>query len=148
MQLWDETLEAGKSYYALATDDTHAMRDFGRNWTVICAGSRERSAVVDALKQGSFYSSQGPEFYKLSFDGTTFEAEFSPCTTAILVCCRTAGHTVMVPDPDGPGTTKTVTEMKLDLSGFSDDDFFRCQIADEYGRMAWSNPFRPGDFKK
>ena len=48
----------------------------------------------------------------------------------------------MVPDFEGPGTTQVVTSMKVDVSDFPRDTYFRCQIADEDGRMAWSRPFR------
>ena len=32
--------------------------------------------------------------------------------------------------------------MKADLSTFPRDTYFRCQITDAAGKMAWTNPFR------
>lgn len=146
MQIWDETLDAGKNYTALAVDDSHRPRDLFRNWTMICAKSSTVSDLSDALKRGSFYATQGPEFSRIAFDGTTFEAEFSPCTSAVLVSRRSTGVLGMVPDFEGPGTGYEVTSMKVDVSAFPRDTYFRCQIADADGKMAWSNPFRfPAD---
>ncbi|MBR7108227.1 MAG: CehA/McbA family metallohydrolase [Lentisphaeria bacterium] len=142
MQLWDETLDAGKNYCALSVDDAHRPRDLFRNWTMLCAKSNSVSDLADALKAGNYYATQGPEFTRIHFDGTAFEAEFTPCTTAILMSRRSTGRLTMVPDFEGPGTTQVVTSMKVDVSDFPRDTYFRCQIADEDGRMAWSRPFR------
>lgn len=142
MQIWDELLDAGKNYTALAVDDSHRKRDLFRNWTMICAKSNSRADIVDALKQGNFYATQGPEFSKISFDGTIFEAEFTPCTTALLVSRRSNGWLGMVPAIDGPGTGEEVTSLKFDLTGLPRDSYIRCQICDAQGRYAWSQPFR------
>lgn len=142
MQIWDELLDAGKNYTALAVDDSHRSRDLFRNWTMICAKSNQVADLVEALKKGRFYSTQGPEFSKISFDGKIFEAEFSPCTTAVLVSRRNTGVLGMVPDFEGPGTGCEVTSLKCDLSHMPKDSYFRCQLIDANGKMAWSQPFR------
>lgn len=144
MQIWDELLDAGKDYTALAVDDSHRPRDLFRNWTMICAKSSSVADLTEALKKGNFYATQGPEFSKISFDGRIFEAEFTPCTTALLVCRRSTGCLGMVPDIDGPGTGRAVTSMKFDLSNMPADSYFRCQLIDADGKMAWSQPFRFG----
>ncbi|MBO5822476.1 MAG: CehA/McbA family metallohydrolase [Lentisphaeria bacterium] len=141
MQIWDELLDAGKLYPALSVDDSHRPRDLFRNWTMICAKDNSVEALSAALKAGSVYSTQGPDFYKISFDGKTFEAEFSPCTSAILVSKRSRGVLGMVPAFEGEGTGCEVTTLKADLSEFAEDAYFRCQITDASGKMAWSMPF-------
>lgn len=37
MTIWDETLDAGRNYTALAVDDVHGKPDLFRGWTMICA---------------------------------------------------------------------------------------------------------------
>ena len=142
MQIWDELLDAGKTYPALAVDDSHRPRDLFRNWTMICAKDNSVESLSAALRAGSFYATQGPEFTRISFDGKIFEAEFSPCTSAILVSKRSRGVLGMVPAFKGEGTGVVVTSIRADVSGLAPDAYFRCQIIDASGKMAWSNPVR------
>lgn len=142
MQIWDELLDAGKTYPALAVDDSHRPRDLFRNWTMICAKDNSVESLSAALRAGSFYATQGPEFTRISFDGKIFEAEFSPCTSAILVSKRSRGVLGMVPAFKGEGTGEVVTSIRADVSEFAPDAYFRCQITDASGKMAWSNPVR------
>ena len=46
----------------------------------------------------------------------------------------------MVPAFEGEGTGEVVTSIRADVSEFAPDAYFRCQITDASGKMAWSNP--------
>lgn len=142
MQIWDELLDAGRPVLAISVDDTHRPRDLFRNWTMICAQDNSREALTAALKAGNFYTTQGPQFKKISFDGNTFEAEFTPCVSAVLIGRRSCGRLGMVPDFEGPGTGEAVTSIKIDTSDLPRDTYLRCQLIDENGKMAWSQPLR------
>ncbi len=136
MQIWDEILNMGHHYSALAVDDFHRDEDFGKGWTVICAENRDPASLITALKAGDFYSSQGPEIYRLSFKDGIFEAEFSPCMEAILVsggprgfCGRVQGR------PDAEATS-----IRRDLNEWKPRRYIRLQLLDREGRYAWSMP--------
>jgi len=49
--------------------------------------SKEKTpaSVMNALKSGSFYASQGPEFHKLGFENNVFSVECSPCEKIIVM---------------------------------------------------------------
>ncbi len=131
MQIWDEILDAGKRYNAIAVDDFHGPADFSRGWTMICTGDRSGAGVLEALKQGHYYASQGPEFSRLSFENGIFEAEFTPCQDAVIVMNRSCGFSHI----DGE-----YTRIRFDATGLPPGSYIRCQIKDKEGRHAWSNP--------
>ena len=65
-EIWDGVLTAGRPIYGVAADDSHAYHDYafdmsnpGRGWVVVRAEELSRSAIVDALAAGDFYSSTG-----------------------------------------------------------------------------------------
>ena len=140
MPIWDELLDAGKRYTALAVDDTHGEMHLFRGFTVIAAKDNTPQSLVSALKQGSFYASQGPLFRSITVEDNILKAEFTPVTTAIVMRRRCGGNCFAVPDMEGPGSgSKEVTHLELDLSQFR-DNYARIQLCDAQGRMAWSNP--------
>ncbi len=141
MVIWDEILDAGCSYTALAVDDIHSRRDLFKGWTMIAASERTPEAIVSALRNGKFYASQGPEFKRLSLENGIFEAEFTPCSDAILLSNQASGFCGCVPDGDGPSSPeKEVTSIRFDVSRRPAGSYIRCQIRDRNGKYAWSNP--------
>jgi hypothetical protein len=147
MQLWDELCDMGHPLPALAVDDTHRPRDLFMGWTEICCEERTLECVVDALRRGSFYATQGPRFKRLSFENGIFEAEFTPVTSAIGLSNQCRGFCAGVPNFTGDGSAPEITSCRFDLSNinsskktFIDCSYLRCQIIDAEGRHAWSNP--------
>ena len=64
--------------YGLGTDDTHDYLNFrdrgdnpGQAWVVVRAKKLEPDAIVRALQQGDFYTSNGVEMDKIDFDANT-----------------------------------------------------------------------------
>lgn len=141
MYCWDACLDAGKEYNAIAVDDIHARRDFCGGWTMICAESNSQEDIIKALKQGFFYSSQGPEFSKIAVHDGILEAEFTPAVAAVLVGRGSAGQTLSIENPEGPGTFSEVSRIEIDLK-HCPAKMFRIQLRDAQGRYAWSNPIR------
>lgn len=141
MYCWDACLYAGKDYTAIAVDDIHSRRDFCGGWTMICAESNSQEDILKALKQGYFYSSQGPEFSKISIHDGFLEAEFTPCAAAVLVGQGSAGRVLSIERPDGPGTSSEVSSIKVELKDCP-AKMFRIQLRDANGNYAWSNPIR------
>lgn len=143
IQTWDELLGEGRDVNAIAVDDMHGPGSLFKGRTVICAEERTPESVLDALRKGNFYASQGPEFRRLSFENGIFSAEFTPVENAHLVMTASRGKTAAQPDRDGPGTPlREVDRMEFDLNDIPKGTYFRCQIVDRHGRFAWSNPIR------
>ena len=67
---WDDLLAHGRPCFGLATDDSHMPGfDSGHAWTFVRAAERSSSAVLAALREGSFYASHGPEIHALEVNG-------------------------------------------------------------------------------
>jgi len=147
MQIWDELCDMGLRFPALAVDDVHRPRDLFGGWSVVCCAERTREAVVAALRAGSFYSTQGPEFKRLSFEDGIFEAEFSPATSVIGVSNQCRGFCAGVPNFEGDGKAPEITSCRFDMrellapaKAVIKCNYFRFQIIDAQGRYAWTNP--------
>ena len=155
MQLWDELCDMGLRFPALAVDDVHRAHDLFGGWSVICCEERTPECVLAALRAGSFYSTQGPQFKRLSFENGIFEAEFTPVTTAICVSNQCRGYCAAAPNKDGDGKTPEVTSLRFDVRNLFaaskaviNCDYLRCQLRDAQGRYAWSNPiFIPEEYR-
>ena len=141
MYCWDDCLNAGKEYTAIAVDDIHSLHDFCCGWTMICAESKSQEDILKALKQGYFYSTQGPEFSKIAVHDGILEAEFTTCAAVVLVGRNSAGRMFSIENPDGPGTASEVSSIKADLKDCP-RGLFRIQLRDANGNYAWSNPIR------
>ena len=144
MQLWDEMLEKApeRTINALAVDDIHGVRDLFRGWTMILAEENTFESIMAALKNGSFYATQGPEIHKLSLENGIFEAEFTPSSHVHLITCGSRGYCTCVPGMDPADPEKTITSLTFDTSKWAKGSYIRLQIRDEKGNFAWSNPVR------
>lgn len=134
----DALLDYDYKLNIIAVDDSHMPKEFGRNWTCIIAPDKSRESLVAALRAGHAYSSQGPIFHKISFKDGVFEAEFSPCTQALIIGERGSGRD-MSGDLDMYGD-ETLTSIRLDCNNVRWKKYLRCRIRDSRGRYAWTNP--------
>jgi hypothetical protein len=71
--LWDAVLSADRRFYAIAVDDAHYFKVFGRpysnpgrGWVHIRAASLTEATVLEALSSGDFYASSGVELADVS----------------------------------------------------------------------------------
>lgn len=149
MQVWDDLLARGYVLPAVAVDDIHRLRDLFRGWTMIGAEAKTPAAIMAALKSGSYYATQGPEFHRLAFENRRFSVACSPCTEIMIMGDNSFGKCGVVPafDPASPAQAKHPdveerTFFEADIPAGSGITYIRCQIADRKGRMAWSAPIR------
>ncbi|MFL5258277.1 MAG: CehA/McbA family metallohydrolase [Hyphomicrobiales bacterium] len=137
--LLDQLLTEGRRLTAFATDDAHFKTDdhFG-GWVQVKAESLDPEALVEALKQGHYYSSQGPIIHEVSVSGTELTVACSPVNTIVVACghSRTVGR-----------SGKAITGATLDLRGLEkgwlltkESAWFRVSLIDQAGRRAWTNP--------
>ncbi len=143
MQVWDELNDAGILHPAVAVDDTHGSRDLFMGWTMVMTNEPlSQKAVIQAIKDGDFYATQGPKFTRLSYEGGIFEAEFTPCTEVIGLSNLSSGHLGMVENINGPSSgIQEVTSCRFTLNRNRPNSWFRLQVRDRNGRFAWTNPF-------
>ncbi len=130
--LWDALLHAGRKVTAIASDDSHWHNADGlAGWVMVKAKKNEPDALLDALKRGAFYASQGPEIHDVARDGSAIVVTCTPATSIILSGPLTWRNRVV-----GAGITRTRLEIEPERGGWR-----RLVVRDAMGRRAWSNPF-------
>ncbi|MEO8423659.1 MAG: CehA/McbA family metallohydrolase [Actinomycetota bacterium] len=146
--IWDLALEAGLPLSAIATDDSHyPLFDIGDAWTMVRAADRSRDAVLDALRDGRSYASNGPVLHDVRRDGDRIEVRCSPCRSVGLQTRYQEGWAVRA---DHRGRQEGARVLERDDAGlvvraeFRPDiealPFVRVVATDAGGRTAWTNP--------
>lgn len=148
-EVWDILLTSGKLVYGIAVDDAHHFQgEFardranpGRGWLRVRASSLEPQAVMDALENGHFYASSGPELADIRVTDTRLEVE--------IAFRGSFRHTTEFIGPGGRVLHTTGDELAVyQLTGneFADDGmggeigYVRARITDSMGYAAWTQP--------
>lgn len=132
----DEMLVGGRKINALAVDDAHfnipgdVERDAFGGWVMVKAEENTPEALLEALKAGNYYSTQGPEIHAMRREGTELVIECSPSDQIMLL-----GHNALSSFVSGQGAI----EARLPLDRFA-GQWGRLALLDGQGRCAWSNP--------
>jgi hypothetical protein len=139
--LLDQLLTSGRRMTAIATDDAHFRNgDFDAfgGWVSVKSTALEPELMVDALKKGHFYSSQGPQIYELSVTRSELSIVCSPVDAITIV-----GGTSRAISKIGHFITKATFDLsKIDETWRATkcEIWFRIAIIDAAGRRAWTNP--------
>lgn len=116
----------------LGNDDTHTYgAEFASGWTMVQPDALTVPAVLDAVRQGRCYATQGPEIRRLAYEQGRLTVDCSPAESIIFYsnCPWVGGRTRL-----GHGMTGASYEVQRD------DHFVRVQVTDARGRSAWSGP--------
>jgi len=129
--VFEEMLARDKRVNAYAADDAHFNTpDAGGGWVMVKAEALEPELLLDALKRGDFYSSQGPTIHDIAIEG---DAVRVACSAACWVVAAGAGlGTESVHGQD-------LTNVRLPLEPIG-EGYVRITVMDDKGRRAWSNP--------
>lgn len=130
----DLLLSEGRDLTLIATDDAHFSEpDHFGGWVKVRAAENTPDALLAALKDGAFYSSQGPTIHHAELVGNSVVVESSAVVSVIAQGRGTGAKGVH-------GESMTRTEVSLDrLNG---SDWVRVTVIDRAGRRAWTNPIR------
>ena len=137
--LADQLLSEGHRLTTFATDDAHFKTpdQFG-GWVHVKAESLDPDELLSALKNGHYYSSQGPLLQSIELQGKEIAIACSPVDT-ITVVCGTSRTMVR--------TGKAFTDASFDLAKLEkgwllkkQSPWFRVTVIDYAGKRAWSNP--------
>ena len=138
--LLDQLLNEGNRMTAFATDDAHfKVPDHFGGWVQVKAQSLDPEVLLEALKRGQYYASQGPQFHDIQLVGDELTVNCSPVDT-IAVVCGISRTVVKV--------GRAITEATLNLKKLEDgwlmektSPWFRVVVIDNGGKRAWSNPY-------
>jgi hypothetical protein len=137
--LLDQLLRQGRRLSAFATDDAHFKSDdaFG-GWVQVKAEALEPELLLNALKAGHYYSSQGPEIYELAIEGDELWIACSPVNGIAVV-----GHNSRSAGRYG----RAIGEARINLLDLGKSwtevrrsPWIRIVLIDGSGRRAWTNP--------
>lgn len=130
----DLCANAGICYGLLATDDAHYYdgSDDQKGWVMIRAEALSRESILEALRAGAYYATQGPELY-VKREGYRFIVDCSPCTyvAAMSNVTWTSGRVLR-----GENVTHFEYESK------ERECWIRIQACDSAGKLAWSNVYK------
>ena len=88
--------------------------------------------ILEGIRRGNFYATQGPDFYTIEYGTNTIKVETSPVTYVRLIGPRRTGKWI-----HGLGKEPICrAEFELPLNW----PYARLEIEDERGKRAWSNP--------
>lgn len=139
-QVYDEMLRTGNRLYCVSTDDNHNTYPFGHpmcdsfgGFVMIQAPKLEYNAVMQALEQGDFYSSMGPEFYEISLEGRTLRIDCSPVQKIYVQTQGRFCHKAVAP------VGETLTHAEFELNG--NEGYIRVDLRDAQGLHANSNAY-------
>jgi hypothetical protein len=109
---------------------------------MVAADELTPQGIIEGIRKGDFYSTEGPEFNRIEIKDGHFIAEFSPATTAVLISNRSCGRCQTSPKWPMPGNERgVVTSLDIDISDIPKGNYIRCQIKDAQGKMAWTMPY-------
>ncbi len=130
----DQLLDGGVRLSACATDDAHFRGNdpdhFG-GWVMVKAEENTPEALLAALKDGAYYSSQGPEIAEMAVEGDALVVRSSRVARIMALGARSVSAVV-----HGQG----LTEARLPLVDFHAGGWVRAVAVDAAGRRAWTNP--------
>ncbi len=127
----DQIATYGMFLPLLATDDTHYYNgDECRGWVAVEADAVEELGLVDALRQGRFYATQGPEVHLERISPTAVKLTCSPAVKVAFLSNSvwSAGRMVR-----GDGLTEATYEFKRH------ETYIRAEVTDACGRVGYSN---------
>lgn len=128
----DLLLSEGNRLNLVATDDAHFSEpDHFGGWVMVKAPENTPEALLAALKDGHYYSSQGPELRDITLSDTEIRVKSSAVASVIV-----QGHGSAAVAQHG----ESLTDAKIKLDRFSRSPWLRVSVIDRAGRRAWSNP--------
>ncbi|MCW9708172.1 hypothetical protein [Fodinibius salsisoli] len=163
-EIWDQVLTHYLQHdkgmmYGIAVDDSHHYHEFdsaqsnpGRGWIMVRADSLTPAAIISALENGSFYSSTGVEFSKISDTADELMVEVKS-EEGVSYEIQFWGTLTFNPDSTGILLEKaTGTQARYTFTG--DELYVRAKVVSDKPKknpykageveVAWAQPVTPG----
>jgi hypothetical protein len=132
---WDGVLRRGQRVWGLAVDDSHfAYPDHGRGWVMVRAERLDERSILDALRQGQFYSTMGPEIHDVQINGNQVTVRCSPARSIFLV-----GDIYHCPHAAQAWDGRPLTEADFTLR--PQQRYLRVEVVDMNYQSAWTNAY-------
>jgi hypothetical protein len=132
---WSAMLGRRPNTLAFACDDAHIVPShpgWGGGWIMVNAPTCTKGDILTAIRAGNFYSTCGPEFLHIAYEGQQVVIRTSPVQFARLVGPAHRGDRV------GSFDDARVCEASFTIP--QDWQYAYLEIEDGQGRRAWTNP--------
>jgi hypothetical protein len=132
---WNAMLKRSPGTLALAVDDAHIRPEhpgWNGGWVMVNAPACTPEAILAALRAGNYYSTCGPRFEFIQYDGEQVTLQCSPVQFARLVGPGSLG--ARTGSFDGQVLTEAAFKIPQNWA------YVYLEIEDAQGRRAWSNP--------
>ena len=129
---WDQVLNKGRIIPAIATDDIHKSDRIGLGWTMIKAPQLTTDAIMNALRNGSYYASAGPTIEDFSLADGVVTIKCSPVREICFTSQNNLGANITAPDE------QLITTAQWKVHKIS--RYVRAYVTDPNGNSAWTNP--------
>ncbi len=135
---WDYLLRKGKRVYGFASDDAHAkdihcnVSEYFGGWICVSAEGLSQKNIVNSMKTGDFYASNGPAFLTIDKEDRIISLQTSPVKSIAFISWPE--HGVNVYDKSGKDIREAVFTVP------EGTQYVRIEITDQNGKKAWSNP--------
>ena len=130
--LLDVAAANGKYYRLVAVDDSHPYcGEQCVSCIMVQAAELSVPAILEALRVGRFYATQGPQFHNISIEDGLITVETSP-VSRISFCSNL--YWVNDRCRSGQGLTREIYRIR------PNERFVRVVITDPDGKKAWSSP--------
>lgn len=116
----------------IAVDDVHFYdKDIFGGWIMVQCDRLDADSIMQAINEGDYYSSQGPEFKQITVENDVIIAETSP-VTSISFISDTFFVRERIHQQKG-----LISEAEYKIDNL--DRIVRIEITDTNGKKAWSN---------
>lgn len=133
--VWDYFLSHGKLIWGIGCDDFHRWEDLSRAFTVVYAPSRSKKDILNAIKRGRCYVSNGLLIRDVSFKDGVIELSAKEEVPTL----STGWRFTVVGEHGRVLLTKFGDKLHYEMSG--KEKYVRVQVTSEYGSMLWTQPF-------
>ncbi len=140
IHMYEEMLAKYPNLYCIAADDAHTWCDsdnaycdkFG-GFVMIKAPKLEYGAVINALEQGHFYASTGPEIFELYVEDGKVHLTCSPAQY-VTMNGRYRNNRIAAAPVDG-----ALTEVTFDV--IPEEEYMRFTVFDHHGKRAYTHAY-------
>lgn len=128
---WDSLLDRDRHILGFAVDDTHSSSDLGFACIQVKAKDLTIESLMNSIKSGLFYSSNGPKIFNISFKNGLIKVKSSPSRAINFITKNGLGKRFT-------NQNNPLVEAEYKIGG--SESYIRIEIEDNKNQKAWTNP--------
>ncbi len=134
---WDDLLIRGRFVFGFAVDDAHWHFNPHRPvdacycWIMVKARSLKEESLMNSIRNGLFYSSNGPKIFTVDIDEKSVRVESSSARAINFITKNGIGERFTA-------LNEPIVDAEYKLKGI--EKYLRIEVEDENGGTAWTNP--------